>query len=173
MIGRGTAGPVMVAMSGGVDSSVAAALLLEAGHEVIGVTLRLWGGESDSGCCAVSDVDDARRVADALGVDHHVFNLGDDFDRDVVGPYVDDHAAGRTPNPCIECNRHVKFGRLWQRARALGFNRLATGHHARVVVRSDGVRRIARATDPAKDQSYVLHMLGQDVLSGLLHLSGI
>ena len=116
MIGRETYGPVMVAMSGGVDSSVAAALLLEAGHEVIGVTLRLWGGESDSGCCAVSDVDDARRVADALGIDHHVFNLGDDFDRDVVGPYVDDHAAGRTPNPCIECNRYVKFGRLWQRA---------------------------------------------------------
>ncbi|MCH2423992.1 MAG: asparagine synthase-related protein, partial [Acidimicrobiales bacterium] len=168
MIGREPDGPVMVAMSGGVDSSVAAALLLEAGHEVIGVTLRLWGGESDSGCCAVSDVDDARRVADALGIDHHVFNLGDDFDRDVVGPYVDDHAAGRTPNPCIECNRYIKFGRLWQRAQALGFNRLATGHHARVVVRSDGVRRIARATDPAKDQSYVLHMLGQDVLAGLL-----
>ena len=168
MTGQPVYGPVMVAMSGGVDSSVAAALLLEAGYEVVGVTLRLWGGESDSGCCAVSDVDDARRVADALGIDHHVFNLGDHFDSLVVGPYVADHAAGRTPNPCIECNRHVKFGRLLDRARALGFGFLATGHHARVVVRPDGTRRIARAADAAKDQSYVLHMLDQDQLASLL-----
>ncbi|HJM31963.1 MAG TPA: tRNA 2-thiouridine(34) synthase MnmA [Acidimicrobiales bacterium] len=162
-----SAPPVMVAMSGGVDSSVAAALLLAEGSEVVGVTLRLWGGESDSGCCAVSDVDDARRVCDALGIEHHVFNLGDDFDRHVVAPYVSAHAAGLTPNPCIECNRHVKFDRLLDRTRALGFERLATGHHARVVVRPDGTRRIARPADPAKDQSYVLHMLGQDQLSGL------
>ena len=105
----------LVAMSGGVDSSVAAALLLEAGHEVVGVTLRLWGGESDSGCCSVSDVDDARRVADTLGIDHHVFNLGDHFDQHVVAPYLADHAVGRTPNPCVECNRHVKFDRLLAR----------------------------------------------------------
>ena len=162
-----SAQPVMVAMSGGVDSSVAAALLLAEGSEVVGVTLRLWGGESDSGCCAVSDVDDARRVCDALGIEHHVFNLGDDFDRHVVAPYVAAHATGLTPNPCIECNRHVKFDRLLDRTRALGFERLATGHHARVAVRSDGTRRIARPADPAKDQSYVLHMLGQDQLSGL------
>ena len=159
---------VMVAMSGGVDSSVAAALLLEAGHEVVGVTLRLWGGESDSGCCAVSDVDDARRVADALGIDHHVFNLGDHFESMVVAPYVADHAAGRTPNPCIECNRHVKFGRLMDRAGALGFALLATGHHARVVERPDGPRRIARAVDSAQDQSNVLNMLDQDQLASLL-----
>jgi len=159
---------VMVAMSGGVDSSVAAALLMEAGYEVVGVTLRLWGGESDSGCCAVSDVDDARRVADALGIDHHVFNMGDHFESMVVGPYVADHAAGRTPNPCIECNRHVKFGRLMDRAGALGFGLLATGHHARVVERPDGTRRIARAEDSAKDQSYVLNMLDQQQLAGLL-----
>ena len=163
-----SAPPVMVAMSGGVDSSVAAALLIEAGREVVGVTLRLWGGESDSGCCAVSDVDDARRVCDALGIEHHVFNLGDDFDRHVVEPYVAAHAAGRTPNPCIECNRHVKFDRLLHRARALGFDRLATGHHARIVERPDGTRRIARAVDQAKDQSYVLHMLDQEQLAGLL-----
>ena len=158
---------VMVAMSGGVDSSVAAALVQEAGHDVVGVTLRLWGGESDSGCCSVSDVDDARRVADSLGIDHHVFNMGEDFDRHVVEPYVADHAVGRTPNPCIECNRHIKFDRLLRRARSLGFDRLATGHHARVVDMPDGTRRIARAADPAKDQSYVLHMLDQDVLSRL------
>ncbi len=157
----------MVAMSGGVDSSVAAALLLEAGYEVVGVTMKLWGGPSDTGCCAVSDVDDARRVADRLGVEHHVFNFGDDFERDVVGPYVADHAAGRTPNPCIECNRHLKFDRLLRRADALGFSTIATGHHARVVATVDGPR-IGRGADTAKDQSYVLHMLDEAVLSRLL-----
>lgn len=157
----------MVAMSGGVDSSVAAALLLEAGYEVVGVTMKLWGGPSDTGCCAVSDVDDARRVADRLGVEHHVFNFGDDFERDVVGPYVADHAAGRTPNPCIECNRHLKFDRLLRRADALGFSMIATGHHARVVATVDGPR-IGRGADIAKDQSYVLHMLDEAVLRRLL-----
>ena len=147
---------------------MAAALLRDAGHDVIGVTLRLWGGESDSGCCAMSDVDDARRVADALGIEHHVFNLGDDFEREVVGPYVADHAAGRTPNPCVECNRHLKFHRLRHRAAALGFDRIATGHHARIVERPDGTRRIARAVDSGKDQSYVLYMLDQAQLAGLL-----
>ena len=122
-------------MSGGVDSSVAAALLVEAGHEVVGVTMKLWGGESDTGCCSVSDVDDARRVAQQLGIDHHVFNFGDDFTAHVVEPYVADHAAGRTPNPCIECNRHLKFDRLLRRADALGFDAVATGHHARIVER--------------------------------------
>jgi tRNA-uridine 2-sulfurtransferase len=156
---------VMVAMSGGVDSSVAAALLLEAGHEVVGVTLKLWGGESDSGCCSVADVDDARQVARRLGIEHHVFNFGDDFDRHVVRPYVDAHAVGRTPNPCIECNRHLKFDRLLRRADALGFHAVATGHHARVATRPDGSRRVARGTDPGKDQSYVLHMLDQEQLA--------
>ncbi len=163
-----TRAPVMVAMSGGVDSSVAAALLRDDGYEVVGVTLRLWGGESDTGCCAVSDVDDARRVADSLGIEHHVFNLGDDFERDVVAPYVADHAMGRTPNPCVECNRHLKFHRLRNRAAALGYDRIATGHHARIVERPDGTRRIARALDTAKDQSYVLHMLDQVQMAGLL-----
>ncbi len=93
---------VMVAMSGGVDSSVAAAMMLDAGHEVVGVTMKLWGGPSDKGCCSVSDVLDARRAADAIGVDHHVFNFGDDFERHVIAPYVAEHDAGRTPNPCIE-----------------------------------------------------------------------
>jgi len=158
---------IMVAMSGGVDSSVAAALLAEAGHDVVGVTLKLWGGASDSGCCSISDVDDARRVADQLGIEHHTFNFADDFDARVVQPYIAAHAAGRTPNPCIECNRHIKFARLAERAHALGFDHLATGHHARVVTRADGTRRIARGVDAAKDQSYVLAMLDQGRLAGL------
>jgi tRNA-specific 2-thiouridylase len=159
---------IMVAMSGGVDSSVAAALLRDAGHEVVGVTLKLWGGESDSGCCSISDVDDARRVADRLGIEHHTFNFGDDFDEHVVAPYVAAHAAGRTPNPCIECNRHLKFDRLARRADALGFTAIATGHHARVVRDDDGrTLRIARGADADKDQSYVLAMLGQERLAHL------
>ncbi len=159
---------IMVAMSGGVDSSVAAALLTEAGHDVVGVTLKLWGGASDSGCCSISDVNDARRVADHLGIEHHTFNFEADFDAAVVQPYVAAHAAGRTPNPCIECNRHIKFARLAERARALGFDRIATGHHARVVTEpGTSTRRVARGVDTAKDQSYVLAMLGQDQLAGL------
>jgi tRNA-uridine 2-sulfurtransferase len=156
---------VLVAMSGGVDSSVAAALLVEAGHEVVGATLKLWGGESDSGCCSVADVDDARWVARRLGVEHHTFAFGDDFEEHVVAPYVADHAAGRTPNPCIECNRHLKFDRLLRRAEALGFDAVASGHHARIVVHGDGSRRVARGADRAKDQSYVVHMLDQRTLA--------
>jgi tRNA-specific 2-thiouridylase len=158
---------VLVAMSGGVDSAVAAALLLEQGHSVTGVTMKLWGGDSDTGCCAISDTHDARRVADHLGIEHHVFNFGDDFDRYVVAPYVADHAAGRTPNPCIECNRHIKFDRLMRRAAALEFEAVATGHHARIVPTGTGSLRVARGTDRAKDQSYVLHMLDQDTLARL------
>ena len=163
--------PILVAMSGGVDSSVAAALLVADGHDVTGVTLKLWGGASDSGCCSVSDVDDARRVAQQLGIDHHVFNFGDDFQRHVVDPYVDDHARGRTPNPCVECNRHIKFDKLLRRADALGFDQVATGHHARIVTESGSggppIRRVARGADGAKDQSYVLHMLDQAQLGRL------
>jgi tRNA-specific 2-thiouridylase len=163
-----TAGPVLVAMSGGVDSSVAAALLVEAGYEVTGVTMKLWGGDSDTGCCSVSDVDDARRVAQQLDIAFHVFNFGDGFTAHVVDPYVADHAAGITPNPCIECNRHLKLDALLHRAEALGFATVATGHHARIVTCADGSRRLARGADEAKDQSYVLHMLGQDQLARVL-----
>jgi len=157
-----------VAMSGGVDSSVAAARLVAAGHQVVGATLKLWGGASDSGCCSVADVDDARRVASHLAIDHHVFNFSELFERSVVGPYVDSHRLGRTPNPCIECNRQVKFGALLQRARRLGFDALATGHHARVTVDADGRHRLARGADAAKDQSYVLSMLVEAQLAMLL-----
>jgi tRNA-specific 2-thiouridylase len=156
----------MVAMSGGVDSSVAAALLLEAGLEVVGVTMKLWGGPSDTGCCSVADVDDARWAADRLGIEHHVFNFGDEFERDVVAPYVADHAVGRTPNPCIECNRHLKFDRLLGRADALGFDIVATGHHARIVRTRQGPR-LGRGVDRAKDQAYVLHVLDAGVLDRL------
>lgn len=156
---------VLVAMSGGVDSSVAAAELKAAGHEVVGVTMRLWGGESDTGCCSVSDVDDARRVAQQLNIDHLVFNFSDDFDKHVVAPYVQAHVDGITPNPCIECNRHLKFDRLSERARLLGFDAVATGHHARIERDDEGILRLARGADDAKDQSYVVHMLDQAELA--------
>jgi tRNA-uridine 2-sulfurtransferase len=158
---------VMVMMSGGVDSSVAAALLREQGHDVTGVTLKLWGGESDSGCCSVADVEDARRVAAQLGIPHYVFNFSDAFDADVVEPYVGAYAAGETPNPCVECNRTMKFGRVLERARRLDYDFVATGHHARVVTTDDGPA-LARAVDQAKDQSYVLYMLGADELARTL-----
>lgn len=159
---------VLVAMSGGVDSSVAAALLLDAGHDVTGVTLRLWGGDTDSGCCSVADVEDARRVASQLGIAHYVFNLADDFEQLVVEPYVTAYGSGRTPNPCVECNRSIKFGRLLARAETLGFDALATGHHARVDRADDGTWRLRRGIDAAKDQSYVLYMLGQRELARTL-----
>ena len=160
---------VLVAMSGGVDSSVAAALLRDAGHEVVGVTMKLWGGESDTGCCSVADVDDARRVAQQLGLDHVVFNFGDDFSAHVVEPYLEAYVAGRTPNPCVECNRHLKFARLAGRAEQLGFDALATGHHARVLAPAGAAGwRLGRGADRAKDQSYVLHMLGQPDLARTL-----
>ena len=159
---------VLVAMSGGVDSSVAAALLVAEGHEVVGATMRLWGGPSDSGCCSVADVEDARRVAAQLGIDHHVLNLAEEFETHVVGPYVADHAAGRTPNPCIECNRHLKFDTFLGRAEVLGYDAVATGHHARVVRGADGACRVARGADRAKDQSYVLHPLTPTALERVL-----
>jgi tRNA-uridine 2-sulfurtransferase len=151
---------VLVALSGGVDSSVAAAELIDAGHHVVGITMRLWGGESDTGCCSVADVDDARRVAQQLDIDHLVFNFSDDFNTHVVDPYVRAHSEGLTPNPCIECNRHLKFDRLSERADLLGFDAIATGHHARIERVGDRWF-VHRGADQAKDQSYVVHMLPQ------------
>ncbi|HEX9466812.1 MAG TPA: tRNA 2-thiouridine(34) synthase MnmA [Acidimicrobiia bacterium] len=156
---------VLVAMSGGVDSSVAASLLAAQGADVTGVTLKLWGGESDSGCCSASDVEDARRVAAQLDIPHYVFNFTEDFESQVIDPYVASYAAGRTPNPCVECNRSIKFGRLLERADALGFEYVATGHHARVERDAHGVYSLSRGADARKDQSYVLYMLGQPELA--------
>ncbi|HXR54292.1 MAG TPA: tRNA 2-thiouridine(34) synthase MnmA [Acidimicrobiales bacterium] len=157
---------VLVAMSGGVDSSVAAARLVGEGHQVVGATLKLWGGSSDSGCCSVGDVDDARRVAQQIGIPHYVFDMTEAFHASVVDPYVAAHAAARTPNPCVECNRHIKFERLLERADRLGFDMLATGHHARIVRGVAGEpHQLRRGADPGKDQSYVLSMLGQGHLS--------
>jgi len=164
---------VLVAMSGGVDSSVAAALLVEQGHEVVGATLKLWGGDSDSGCCSVADVADARRVADALGIEHHVFNYSDDFMAKVVTPYVDGIARGVTPNPCIECNRSIKFDVLLSRAQRLGFDKVATGHHAQIGQR-DGRPVLTRGFDPLKDQSYVLgYLTGPQLAQLLLPIGGM
>ena len=159
---------VVVAMSGGVDSAVAAARCVAAGYDVIGVSLRL-AADGGGGCCSLDDFQDAAAVADRLGFPHYVFDARELFERRVVQPFVSDYLAGRTPNPCTRCNQHVKFDHLWQRARELGAQRLATGHYARVgrhPATGRGVLRAAR--DPAKDQSYFLFMLGADLLERTL-----
>ncbi|WP_324717576.1 tRNA 2-thiouridine(34) synthase MnmA [Carboxydochorda subterranea] len=159
---------VVVAMSGGVDSSVAAALLAEAGHEVIGVTLQIWPGGlrppgRHVGCCSIDAVEDARRVADRLGIAHYVFNFQELFERAVIGPFTRAYLDGQTPNPCIWCNERVKFGALLDRAVQLGADALATGHYARVERASDGSGRylLLRPKDRAKDQTYALWPLTQ------------
>jgi tRNA-specific 2-thiouridylase len=159
---------VLVAMSGGVDSSVAAALMKEAGHDVMGVTLKLWAGPNGeaptAGCCTVSDAEDARRVAAQLDIPYYVLDHTDDFRDGVVDRFVHDYATGRTPNPCIECNRTVKFDRLLVRLDDFECDVLVTGHHARTR-RVDGVCQLMRGADSAKDQSYVLSMLTQRELT--------
>src|SRR3990170_1090572 len=164
---------VVVAMSGGVDSSVAAGLLVEAGYEVLGVTMRLWTQE-DAGasrhhkrCCSVEDTDDARAAADVLGVRHYVLNLERQFAEGVVDSFVRVYARGRTPNPCLACNDRVKFRPLLEHTLALGAGYLATGHYARLRENGHGFE-MWRAADPAKDQSYVLYTLGQPELSRTL-----
>ncbi len=155
-------------MSGGVDSSVAAALMKDAGHDVMGVTLKLWAGPNGeaptAGCCTVSDAEDARRVAAQLDIPYYVLDHTDDFKDGVVDRFVHDYASGRTPNPCIECNRTVKFDRLLARLDDFECDVLVTGHHARTR-EVDGTWQLLRATDPAKDQSYVLSMLTQRELA--------
>lgn len=162
---------VMVAMSGGVDSSVAAGLLVEAGHDVVGVTLKQWqdrdGSLPTAGCCTVSDAEDARRVAAQLDVPYYVLDYVDDFRKAVVDPWGRAYLEGRTPNPCVECNRRVRFHALLERARELGCDNLATGHHARIEWHPSGPL-LKMGADPKKDQSYVLHMLTRDQLEHIL-----
>ena len=167
---------VVAAMSGGVDSAVAAARMIDAGHEVVGVHLALAQSaatlrESARGCCTIEDAGDARRVADRLGIAFYVWDMAERFKQDVVDDFIAEYSAGRTPNPCLRCNEKIKFAALLDKALALGFDAVATGHYAQIVEHPDpdapqGVRReLHRAVDMAKDQSYVLGVLDQQQLA--------
>lgn len=154
---------VIAAMSGGVDSSVAAARMVDAGHEVVGVHLALSRsgsatGSGSRGCCTLDDARDARRVADQLGIPFYVWDLSERFRDDVIADFVDEYRSGRTPNPCLRCNEKIKFSAVLDRALAMDFDVVATGHYARIVAGPDGPE-LHRAVDPAKDQSYVLAVL--------------
>ncbi|MDZ4063306.1 MAG: tRNA 2-thiouridine(34) synthase MnmA, partial [Coriobacteriia bacterium] len=156
---------VFVAMSGGVDSSVAAALLLEAGHDVTGITMQLLPeGDAPGECCGSDAVLSARRVAGVLGIPHYTWDLREVFEREVVADFAREYASGRTPNPCIRCNDLIKFGALLDRATSAGADLLATGHYARVVCDHSGALWLARGVDRAKDQSYFLYRLTPDQL---------
>ena len=155
---------IVVGMSGGVDSSVAAALLVEQGYEVVGVTMHLAGASSR--CCSLEDAEDARRVAETLGIRFYVANYTERFRREVMEPFADAYLAGRTPIPCVACNRRFKFHHLLERARAFGASAVATGHYARLEDDGTGARRLLRGVDPDKDQSYFLFDLGQEQLAG-------
>jgi tRNA-uridine 2-sulfurtransferase len=161
-----------VAMSGGVDSAVAAALLVARGDDVVGFTMNLWPTwvaqvEGGHGCCGIGAIDDARSAARTLGIPHYVLNLREEFERDVIGYFTSEYARGRTPNPCIACNRAIKFSLLLHRVLGLGMDALATGHYARVDRGPTGRVRLLRAADRRKDQSYVLSCLTQEQLARL------
>lgn len=164
---------VIVGMSGGVDSSVTAALLKQAGHDVIGVTLNVWPDlpnmpemRREDACCALGAVEDARRVADTLDIPYYVLNFKEVFEDKVIKDFVSTYASGRTPNPCIRCNQFIKFDALLVKARQLGAEFVATGHYARI---EHGVpNRLRKAADPAKDQSYVLYVMTQDRLGAAM-----
>lgn len=164
---------VLAAMSGGVDSAVAAALAVEAGHDVVGVHMALSRNRDQfrsgsRGCCSIEDAGDARRAADILGIPYYVWDLSEKFEDTVVADFLSEYAAGRTPNPCVRCNEHIKFEALLDKATALGFDAVATGHYAQVVTRTaaDGaeVRELHRSPNTPKDQSYVLAVMGPERL---------
>src|SRR6185436_14353384 len=160
---------IVVAMSGGVDSSVAAALLAEQGHDVIGLSMQLYDqtdGESSFGsCCSIDDLHDARRVAAAINIPHYILNFERQFNEQVVSNFVSEYAAGRTPLPCAHCNSDLKFATLLDRARGLGADAVATGHYARVEGTAAGRYELRRGIDASKDQSYFLFALTQDQLA--------
>ena len=163
---------ILIAMSGGVDSSVAAKLLCDAGNECIGCTMKLFDN-CDAGlsrsrtCCSLDDIEDARSVAFSLGMRYYVFNFKDDFREKVIKKFASAYLAGQTPNPCIDCNRYMKFDKLYERARLLGCDKIATGHYARIEF--DGEKYLLKkARDESKDQSYVLYMLTQEQLAHTL-----
>jgi len=166
---------VMIGMSGGVDSSVAAALLLEKGYDVIGVTMQIWPETpeevklTEGGCCSLSAVDDARRVANTLGIPYYVLNFKEVFENKVINYFIDEYLKGRTPNPCIACNRHVKFEALLNKAVSMGIDYVATGHYAIIEYNEDRKRYLLRkSVTQAKDQTYALYNLTQEQLSRVL-----
>src|SRR5947209_4496162 len=163
-------GKIAVAMSGGVDSSVAAALLQAQGHDVVGVTLQQWPRNDSEeaarhgGCCSLNAVEDARRVATVLGIPYYCWNLEREFGERVIEPFHRDYLEGRTPNPCVRCNAFVRFDLMLSRVLDIGFEKLATGHYARIIAGADGPELHA-AVDPAKDQSYMLYHLDRERLA--------
>jgi len=162
---------VVVAMSGGVDSSVAAALLCPQGHDVIGLSMQLYdqsGTQHFGSCCTLDDLHDARRVASALGFPHYILNLEQRFQETVISNFVGEYSTGRTPLPCAHCNSDLKFSTLLERARGFGADRVATGHYARVDRADDGTWVLKRSADPDKDQSYFLFSLTQEQLAGAM-----
>lgn len=164
---------VMAGMSGGVDSSVCAVLLKEQGYDVSGVTLRLYDGEDYSAgdtktCCSLSDVEDAKAVCVKIGIPHYVFNFKESFRKAVIEDFVNEYVCGKTPNPCIMCNRHIKFNDMLRRAETLGFQKIATGHYAAIRQNENGRYLLCRAADTSKDQTYVLYSLTQEQLSRTL-----
>lgn len=163
---------VAVALSGGVDSAVAAALLVDAGCRVTAVTLKLWCNddfpdlETEKSCCSKESIDDAASVASRLGIAHHVWDFSEEFREAVIDPFRREYRRGRTPNPCVDCNRSVRFRTLHDKLKRGGFDTVATGHYARIVEEPGGRRRLLRGRDAAKDQSYVLWGIGAEALRG-------